>query len=147
MLLLISVSVSTAMADDARWKVVKPRIVEDTFTEVQWTQRDNLGDINFNDAKAYCAGLSLEGAGWRLPTMNELSQLYSGAQGNKVPCAGEAQCLAPKGFYLTGAWFWSSEQGNSASEAWSFALGGGTRLAHAVSSAGNRRALCVRQRS
>lgn len=135
-----------AHADDGRWKVVKPGVVADTFTEVQWTQRDNLGVITWHDARAHCANLALDGGGWQLPTMNELSQLYSGAQGNKVACANW-QCTAPKPFYLTGSWLWSSEQGNSSSEAWGVSLDSGGRFSNHVSDSGGNRALCVRRRS
>lgn len=143
--LLVGVAGSAA-ADDGRWKVTKPQVITDTFTDTQWTQRDNLGDINWHDAKAHCANLKLDGGGWRLPTMNELSQLYSGAQGNKVAC-GAYQCSAPKAFYLTGTWFWSGEQGNSSSEAWDFHLTDGSRISGHVSYAAGTRALCVRRSS
>ena len=145
--LLATAMAGGAQADDGRWKLVKPGVVADTFTEVQWTQRDNLGDINWNDAKAHCANLKLDGGGWQLPTMQELSQIYSGAQGNKVPCGGSEQCSAPKLFYLTGPWFWSGEQGNSSSEAWGLYLGAGSRYSVPVSSSAAARALCVRRRS
>ena len=145
-LALLSGVADSAAADDGRWKVSKPQVITDTFTDAQWTQRDNLGDINWHDAKAHCANLKLDGGGWQLPTMNELSQLYSGAQGNKVAC-GASQCSAPKAFYLTGPWFWSSEQGNSSSVAWHFALTDGSRHSYPVSNTGNKRALCVRRSS
>jgi hypothetical protein len=145
--LLLSLSASAPLqADDGRWKVVKQGVVEDTFTGTQWTQRDNLADINWHDAKAHCSSLALDGGGWRLPSMQELSMLYSGAQGNKVPCANW-QCTAPKAFYLTGTAFWSGDPGKGSSEAWYFDLDHGTRNSAAVSYPGLTRALCVRRRS
>ena len=146
MAMLVGVAGSAA-ADDGRWKITKPQVVADTFTDTQWTQRDNLGDVNWNGAKAHCANLDLDGGGWRLPTMNELSQLYSGAQGNKVAC-GAYQCSAPKAFYLTGLAFWSGEQGDSSSEALYFNLSNGNRYSYAVAGPSyGVRALCVRRRS
>lgn len=145
--LLAAAMAGAAQADDGRWKLVKPGVVADTFAGVQWTQRDNLGNVNWHDAKAHCASLALDGGGWQLPTMNEISQLHSGARGNKVPCANW-QCSAPKPFYLTGPWFWSSEQGDSSSEAVYFSLYDGTRHSGHVSHSGSvGRALCVRRRS
>jgi hypothetical protein len=145
-LLALVAMAGSAVAEDERWKVVKKGVVEDTFAEVQWTQRDNLGDINWNDAKTYCSSLSLDGGGWQLPTMQDLSMLHAGAQGNKVPCS-TWQCTAPKAFYLTGPVFWSGEQGESSSEAWYFLLLNGYRLSDTVSNTVNTRALCVRRRS
>ncbi len=144
---LLAGMVGSAGADDGRWKVVKPGVMVDTFAEVQWTQRDNLGDVNWEQAKAHCAGLKLDGGGWQLPTMTELSQIHSGAQGNKVPCGGDTQCHAPKGFYLTGRFFWSSEPGTGSAEAWRFNLDDGGRVSDDVSYSGDRRALCVRRGS
>ena len=143
-LALLACLAGNAAADDGRWKVVKPGVMVDTFTELQWTQRDNLGgDVNWNQAKAHCAGLALDGGGWGLPTMTELSQVYSGAQG-EISC-GNYKCRAPKGFYLTGLLFWSNEREGS-SEAWSFYLSHGVRDSYAVSSAPLfSRALCVRR--
>ena len=145
LVLLVAVAGSAA-ADDGRWKVSKPGVVTDTFTDTQWTQRDNLGDTNWHNAKSHCSSLSLDGGGWRLPTMNELSQLYSGAQGNKVPCMN-SQCTAPKPFYLTGYWYWSGDQVNGSSEAWQLGLSNGSRFSSPVSHSGSTRALCVRRRS
>ena len=150
-LALLAAMAGSAAADDGRWKASKPGVVTDTFTDTQWTQRDNLGDTNWHDAKAHCANLALDGGGWRLPTMNELSQVYSGAGNDKVPCGAwqgnDLVCRAPKHFYLTGPWFWSGEQGKSSSEAWYFALGTGYRHSYSVSDSDNGRALCVRRRS
>ena len=145
-LALLAAVAGSAAADDGRWKVSKPGVVTDTFTDTQWTQRDNLGDTNWHDAKAHCANLALDGGGWGLPTMHELSQLYSGAQGSKVAC-GTYQCTAPKAFYLTGSFFWSSQRGNSSSEAWFFYLYDGDQFSVPVSTSNLRRALCVRRRS
>lgn len=138
--------VGQVQADDGRWKLVKPGVVEDTFTGAQWTQRDSMGNVNWNQAKAHCSDLSLDGGVWRLPTMNELSQVYSGSSGNKVSC-GDSQCTASGHFYLTGLWFWSSEQGNDSSAAWIFSLINGARHSEAVSIFVDNRALCVRRRS
>jgi len=151
LLILLAGVASHALADDGRWKVAKPKIVADTFADTQWTQRDNLGDINWHDAKAHCANLDLDGGGWRLPTMSELSQLYSGAGNDNVPCGAyqgtDFTCRAPRHFYLTGPGFWSGEQGKSSSEAWYFLLSNGTRLSEPVSFSYFKRALCVRRGS
>lgn len=152
--LLLALAPSTTLrADDGRWKTTiknlsfSQGVVEDTFTELQWTLRDNLRAINWSDAKAYCNSLVLNGGGWRLPSMEELSMLYSGAQGDTVPC-GKVQCTAPKMFYLTSEMFWSGDPGESSSEAWLFGLSNGFRFSSDVSSPGLRvQALCVRRRS
>ena len=146
-LALLAAMAGSAAADDGRWKVSKPGVVTDTFTDTQWTQRDNLGDINWHDAKAYCVNLALDGGGWQLPTMGELSQFYSGAQGNAVNCGGY-RCIAPKVFYLTSTSLWSHEEGKSSSEAMAHDLSGGHRNSlHITKPTFSSRALCVRRRS
>lgn len=148
---LLVVWVCSAVASDGQWKLARPGVMVDTSTETQWTQSDNLVDIDRNDARVHCSGLALDGGGWRLPTMDELSQLYSGARNNKMPCGTwrgrDLTCRAPEGFHLTGPIFWSNEQGNNSWEGWLLDLGDGARGSGPVSDSELTRALCVRRDS
>jgi len=46
-------------------------------TGLQWTPRDNGGNVTWLHAEAYCSGLVLGGFDdWRLPTIEELGALY-----------------------------------------------------------------------
>ena len=137
---------AAAQQDSGRWVLKEPAVLEDTFTGLQWTQRDSLSNTNWDQAKSFCATAPWGGGGWRLPTMQELSQVYTDGRDGTTPC-GNHECKVSSKFYLTGPWFWSGDQGNSSSEVWMMGLHGGSRSSAAVSDSGGRRALCVRRRS
>ena len=50
-------------------------VVYDTATGLDWEQRAGSTGIDYPGAKAYVAGLTLDGGGWRLPTISELTDL------------------------------------------------------------------------
>ena len=55
-------------------------VVTDSYTQLEWQDDyvDNGGDIKnatWRDAIDYCESLSLNGQGWRVPNINELSSL------------------------------------------------------------------------
>ena len=63
---------------------------------------------NWEDARLYCFALSIDGkTGWRLPTKEELNEIY----------------LADNDFKK--AWYWSSTEGNGG--AWNQSFGGGNQ--------------------
>jgi len=84
--------------------------VTDTSTGLVW-QRDGSGSrpicfltpyCTWAEAQAYCAGLTLDGSGWRLPTFTELQSIVdttvtSGATINQVAFPN-----------TPAAWFWTS---------------------------------------
>jgi hypothetical protein len=49
--------------------------VYDTKTKLTWQQATPSTTYSWPDAKTYCAGAGLGGAGWRLPTVRELQTL------------------------------------------------------------------------
>ena len=59
--------------------------VTDTQTRLTWADHDS-SDINWRGANSYCEGYSGGGkSGWRMPTLDELAQLYSsGAYGSVI---------------------------------------------------------------
>jgi hypothetical protein len=64
--------------------------VTDTQTGLVWADKDNGSDINWYRAKSHCEEYS-GGAksGWRMPTINELEQLYkSGVYGSVISRTG-----------------------------------------------------------
>jgi hypothetical protein len=75
------------------------RIITDRDTRLEWHVGPDL-DITWKEAKKWAAKLSVWGGGWRLPTRQELRQLYQPGLGtrNLDPC-----------FDLTGWWIWSGE--------------------------------------
>jgi hypothetical protein len=56
--------------------------VYDTKTKLTWQQAVAPGTYTWANAKAYCAGLSLNGTGWRLPTIKELQTIVDESQTN-----------------------------------------------------------------
>ena len=50
----------------------------DPSSGLTWQVEPTGGTMNWSDAKAHCAGLSLGGGGWHLPTISELRTLIRG---------------------------------------------------------------------
>jgi len=142
---LVLPAMVTAAEDSGRWEFKEKGVIVDAFSGLQWTQRDNLGDITWPDAKAYCDTLPLAGGGWRLPTMQELSQVYTAGRDGTTPC-GESVCKVSPKFYLTAKWFWSGERRGSSS-AWYISLANVGRFVASLSDSDRNRALCVRRHS
>jgi hypothetical protein len=47
-------------------------VAKDAATGLEWTVRTAPERLRWEDGKAYCASLDLDGAGWRLPSRDEL---------------------------------------------------------------------------
>lgn len=59
--------------------------VLDTQTNLMWAAKDNGSDINWDNAKIYCENYRLGGyTDWRLPTKDELADLYDGNKSYKA---------------------------------------------------------------
>jgi hypothetical protein len=110
---------------------------EEATRSPKWAESDNGADINWNEAKAYCAS---KGSGWRMPTVAELQSSYQ--TGQSTPC-GKNTCKDASKALLSGMFFWSNESTDS-SRAWLVALHNGNRYANLVENRGAIRALCVR---
>ncbi len=50
-------------------------VVYDTVSGLDWEQRPGHGSINYAGANAYIAQLTLDGGGWSMPTIAQLSDL------------------------------------------------------------------------
>jgi Protein of unknown function (DUF1566) len=87
--------------------------VYDTKTKLTWQQTIASGTYDWAGAKTYCAGLSLNGIGWRLPTCKELQTIVDDSRTNPS--------IDATAFPSTPAdWFWSSSPlAGSSSYAWS----------------------------
>ena len=71
------VSVERATAAD-RFVNNNDGTVTDTQTGLMWADHDNGSNINWFSAKSYCEGYSGGGkSGWRMPTVDELWNLYT----------------------------------------------------------------------
>jgi hypothetical protein len=51
-------------------------VVYDTTTGLDWEQAPHSQQLNYPDANAYIAGLALAGGGWRMPSAQDLFDLY-----------------------------------------------------------------------
>jgi len=122
--------ISPQHAKAARFVNNNDGTITDTQTNLMWADKDNGGDINWVNAKSYCEGYNGSGkSGWRMPTMEELLQLYnSSAYGSLIK--------------RTGSYVWSSE--TSGSDAASVFFYSGNRSWARQSSGSNNRALPVR---
>ena len=75
--------------DEDTWK--------DPTSGLTWQVTPTGGTMNSSDAKSHCAGLSLDGGGWRLPTIGELRTLIRGCPATEDggSCnVEEGDCLA-----------------------------------------------------
>jgi len=115
---------------DGRFVSYNNGTVMDTRTNLMWAARDNGSGINWQDAKKYCE--NYRGGGytdWRMPTMDELAELYDAAKTYKSECRGlfdgrgsdvhlteliSLTCNAP----------WASETRGSSGGAFEFTVGG-----------------------
>ena len=115
------------------------KIWADSSTGLIWTVEDNGSDLNWNQANAYCEGLTLGGyTDWRLATLEELEGLYDRNLKKQYKAKGPIN--------LQSANVWSGSK-NSLGDSWilNFGYGGSS-----ISSGGGGgcgalgRALCTR---
>jgi formylglycine-generating enzyme required for sulfatase activity len=103
--------------------------VYDTKTKLTWQQAVPATTYTWANAKTYCAGVgaTLGGAGWRLPTLNELLTIVDYSRTNPA--------IDPIAFPSTPTnYFWSSSPlAGSSSYAWYVRFSGGNSSYHDVS--------------
>ncbi len=108
-------------------------VISDHATGLDWYVCPN-GDSTWHQAKAWAEGLSVDGGGWRLPTMPELKAIYQpGASANNMDPA----------FQTTVAWAWSGQLNNDWS-VWGLAFYNGVEGWHSMNYGNGRLALAVR---
>jgi len=99
--------------------------VTDTLTRLMWAKEDNMGDIDWQDAKIYCRHPPIAGykyTDWRMPTIEELKALYDkDASGNETTCGLRVKIYPP--FALSCAWVWASDTKAISAYAFSFRKG------------------------
>jgi hypothetical protein len=109
--------------------------VYDTFTKLTWQQELATSSYVWDDAKTYCSGLSLDGTGWRLPGLGELSTIVDESTNPAVD--GTAFPMTPSEY------FWStSHVVDDASRAWTCFFANGSTYSFSLTAAKNVR--CVR---
>lgn len=130
------------------WQELGREVVLQNSTGLRWTKKDNGQDINWFDAKSYCAKL---GDGWRLPTVEELRDVYAVAErSDERNVCGGAVCKAPPQLHLSSAWYWSGtavtkEQSYDFDElAWGVTMVNGRKTMALQFAPYAARAMCVR---
>jgi hypothetical protein len=113
---------------------VKGDTVVDNTTGLTW-QRTVDGQRNYTDSGTYCQSLALDGGGWRMPTIDELTAIVDTTMNPTLD--GAAFPGTPP------AWFWSSTyHPQSSAFAWSIAFFDGH--SNAVSLGESQYVRCVR---
>jgi type II secretory pathway pseudopilin PulG len=118
----------------------------DPETQLMWTVKDNGPNINWNDADAYCTGMTLGGlTGWRLASMDELQRLYDPSVPGRPWIYDEKTYMLKirEPIQLSAPWVWSGTK-NGSSEASYFSFYDGSRHSYHLRFDLFRRALCVR---
>lgn len=113
-----TVPMAGAGAPPGRYTVGADTVL-DTKTTLTWQRNAPVATYTWPDAGTYCAGLSLSGPGWRLPTVKELESLVD-VRAAVAPTIDGAFSPSPS------AWFWSSSPSvGSSGSVWvvGFALG------------------------
>lgn len=111
-------------------------VVFDARTSRAWQRASAPGTYDWANAKTYCAGLKLQGSGWRLPDIRELESL--------VDFKESAPAIDKTVFPGTlGAYYWSATAYKpDASEAWCVTFDYGNSVDYNVGNQGRVR--CVR---
>lgn len=94
---------------DGRFIVDDNGVVTDTKTGLEWFVGPDR-NTTWDEAKSWVESLSVDGGGWRMPTRDEVKNLYTKGAGthNRAPL-----------FKTTGGFVWTGETMNS-SHAWGF---------------------------
>jgi hypothetical protein len=110
----------------------------DPATGLMWATQDNGNDVTWSQAGNYCANLRLAGySNWRLPTIDELADLYDETQNvNTFHIKGSIK--------LSTCCPWSCSTGRASGAVWSFSFTDGKRYSQRRGDSLGRRALCAR---
>jgi hypothetical protein len=124
----------------ARRKESEAEVVDGTWFDrkngLRWTISDNERDYYWDDADAYCRGLTLSGRAWRLPTLTELSSLFDPESTDTYTVRGPIK--------LTDCCVWSATKPERCSAMAFYFEDKGGQAANGTCFGGNhRRALCV----
>ena len=92
-------------------------IVKDTKTGLEWKVGPDK-DTDWYEAKSWVQSLTLDGGGWRMPTMDELEGLYRKGAGNR----NMTPLLKTSGYFV-----WSGKTEDSHGGVWLFEFYSGNR--------------------
>jgi len=112
MVLIACVGIAFAgeIAREGRFIAYDNGTVLDTKMKLMWADKDNGSDINWEDAKSYCE--NYRGGGytdWRMPTPDELAELYDAEKSQKPDCYKVSNHVATDLIHFTCYDVWGSE--------------------------------------
>ncbi len=108
--------------NDARFIAKGDGTVLDTKTGLTWAANDNGADINWQGANNYCKNYrGGDFTDWRLPTQDELAELYDLAETYKSDCGYNVHLTEL--IHLTCTWMWASETRGSGASYFNFNIG------------------------
>ncbi len=96
-------------SETGRFILCSSGVVRDTKTGLEWIAGPDRG-TTWYQAKSWVESLSIDGGGWRMPTVEELKSLYQKGAGTRN--------MTPL-LKTTGWWVWSGEA-NDSSSVWGF---------------------------
>ncbi len=119
------ITTSLNSIQDGRFFVYGNGMIRDSSTRLIWAAADNQEDINWFQASHYVEKLRLGGySDWRLPTVNELEQLFQTGNNNRPPslgCSGGYRIV--NSFHLSCGVLWSADRKNDGAYALNFISG------------------------
>jgi hypothetical protein len=141
---------ATAVACSSGDEPTKPRfislgadVVRDARTGLVWVSRDIGQGLSWRDADRHCRGLApaSSGAGWHLPSIEELLSLYDTSM--EQPCGEAAVCRIDPAIDLSSPYQWSATSPQPNRRVYyDFSLG--SRLAPLTRPSLTRGTLCTR---
>ncbi len=146
--LCLTVLSAVAAGADERFTDNGDGTVTDTRTGLMWAQTDNMGHINWHDAKLYCENIILSKYNdWRMPTIEELETLFDRSMDAHETICGRKVRSSPQ-IELSCGFVWSSEvliiPGGYPISAWVYNFSRGYRFSSRMSQNRGYRALPVR---
>ena len=118
-----------------RYEAIGNDIVRDKQTDLEWLTGPDK-DTTWDEAKAWVESLTLGGGGWRMPTLNELKELYEKGLGERN--------MSPL-LRSTGWWVLGEREGSFVSCYFDFSVGS-SDWQYSKLATGYRRAFAVRPR-
>jgi len=110
-------------------------VITDHLTGLEWYVKPDA-DNNWHEAKAWVAGLTVAGGGWRMPTVPELKGIYQ---------KGASRANMDPLFQPKAAWVWSGQMHDTRTN-WGFAFYSGLVNSHGLNYGYGRLAFAVRSR-
>jgi hypothetical protein len=108
-ILPLTVCSALALGADNRFVDNGDGTVTDTRTDLMWARTDNMGHIDWHNAKLYCDNIILSKHNdWRMPTIEELMTLFDNFQEDHETICGHHVKSAPQ-IELSCGFVWSSE--------------------------------------